>query len=98
MNIHLVVVIHDEPARRRTWGWYSNFEEAERAVLENYTDIFERGYYNLAVIEEMPEGVMAIAEKEWWYRAIYAPEATDPTVERIEKPAIFEQNFNFAIG
>ena len=48
------------------------------------------------MIEEMPEGVMAIAKNEFWYRAIYPPEGADPKVERIQKPAIFEESCNFS--
>lgn len=39
MNIFLVAVVNHEPPRKRTWGWYEKLGEAERAVLENRTDI-----------------------------------------------------------
>jgi hypothetical protein len=92
MNIFIIAVINEEPERKRTWGWYERFEDAEKAVIENHTDIFECGYYDLAVIEEMPEGVCAIEENTWWYRAIYPPEGRYPVVERINAPARFEQD------
>lgn len=98
MHIFLVAVVSHEPPRKRTWGWYEKFGEAERAVLENHTDIFERGYYDFAVIEEMPERVLAVAEKEWWYQATYDRGATEPNVEPIPKPAVFGENFNFTMG
>jgi hypothetical protein len=97
-TIFLVAVIHEESKRGRTWGWYQKFEDAERAVLENHTDIFERSYYDLGVIEEMPEGVLAVAEKVWWYRATYPTHSVDPEVERIECPATFKQQFGFTMG
>ena len=97
MHIFLVAVIHEAEKRKRTWGWYEKFEDAERAVIENHTDIFERGYYDLAVIEEMPEGVLAVAESAVWYRAIYEAEAADPVVSRTEAPAAFEKQFNFTL-
>ena len=96
MNIFLVAVVNEEPPRKLTWGWYEDFNDAQNVVLTNHTDIFERGYYTFAVIEEMPEGVMAIAKNEFWYRAIYPPEGADPKVERIQKPAIFEESCNFS--
>jgi len=77
MNIFFVTVLHKLGNRRRCWGWYEKFEGAEKAVLENHTDIFEVGYYDLAVIEEYPEGVMSLPEKLWWYKATY-PEGSTP--------------------
>jgi hypothetical protein len=64
-EIYMVTVVHPEEKRKRTWGWYAEFKDAETAVLENHTDIFELGYYSHAVIEKFPEGVMAISDEEW---------------------------------
>lgn len=96
----------DDPkkSRHRLWGWYSKFEDAEKAVLENHTDIFEHDYYDLACIEEMTEGVLSSAINVWWYKATYAPEfwknpaLYNPSVERIEPPAWTEGTCNFCIG
>jgi hypothetical protein len=63
--IFFVTVLHDKQKRKRTWGWYLKFKDAEKAVLENHTDIFEMGYYNLAVISAFPEGVLAVEEMTW---------------------------------
>lgn len=104
-KIYLVTVMAEGEKRTRCWGWYRNFDDAERAVMSNATDIFEIGYYDLAVIEEMPEGVMAMAEKEWWYRAAW-PDGMSPSkrlrskpvVEKIKKPEKYKQVLNFSIG
>jgi hypothetical protein len=32
--------------RERTWGFYRDFATAEKAVLENWTDLYECNYYN----------------------------------------------------
>ncbi len=86
-------------SRQRMWGWYSNFEDAEKAVLENHTDIFEHNYYDLAVIEEMREGVMGMALRVWWYKATYTEErGHDPLVEKIVPPAWTDGFFNFCMG
>lgn len=53
----------------RTWSWHTNFEDAERCVLNNITDIAEFEY-TYAVIEEVYEGYcwgMKIP-KEWWFK------------------------------
>jgi hypothetical protein len=101
--IFFVTVLHDKQKRKRTWGWYLKFKDAEKAVLENHTDIFEMGYYNLAVISAFPEGVLAVEEMIWWYKATYPeiiPENTlvDPAVEQIESPDEFKQVCCLAIG
>jgi hypothetical protein len=41
----------------RTWGWYSEFADAEECVLNNFTDIYE-GDYEYALIEKAAEGVL----------------------------------------
>jgi hypothetical protein len=96
MNVFLIATLHQGEKRRRTWGWYSDFAYVEKVVLENQGDIFERGYYDLAVIEEMPEGALAVAENTWWYRATYSKDKIK--VEKIQQPAEFAGNFNFTVG
>lgn len=103
-RIFLVAVMKRDPntgnTRQRTWGWYTNFADAEQAVLENHTDIFEANYYNLAVIEEMPEGVMACAKNVWWYQATYPDNhqgLVDPSVQRIDPPEWSLLQFNFTL-
>ena len=99
MNVFLVAVVNADPKRSRTWGWYENFEDAEKSVLNNCTDMFECGYYEYAVIEEMPEGVLAVVANEFWFQAVYyAGHVMEPKVERIQKPASFSGNFNFTLG
>jgi hypothetical protein len=97
-SIFLVAVLHSEKSLRyRTWGWYESFEDAETAVFENHTDIFECGYYDLAVIEEMPEGVMAFRENEWWYKAEYKLDNNTPVVTKCPKPEQLEGFVNFTM-
>lgn len=103
-HVFLVAVMKRDPhtgnTRQRTWGWYTNFPDAERAVVENHTDIFEANYYNLAVIEEIPEGVMAIAKNAWWYQATYSgdpQEVFNPQVQRIQAPDWSRHQFNFTL-
>ncbi len=52
----------------RTWGWFTDYETAEKSVLENWGDIYE-GCYNYAVIEKVPEGTVTNApEEEHWFK------------------------------
>lgn len=54
---------------KRTWGWYSKLEDAQKCVEENWADIYE-GSYGYAVIEEVHEGILhgANTPREWWYK------------------------------
>lgn len=52
----------------RTWGWYSEFKDAEECVTNNFTDIYE-GDYEYALIEKVAEGVLYggdLAEEHWY--------------------------------
>lgn len=91
--IYVIVVMKRGTERRdRTWGWYFNFDDAERVVLNNWSDIFEENYYNIALIEKHEEGVCAHTEDVAWYLADYknVPQEPNliwqPKVRRIEKP------------
>ena len=60
----------DRKKRRvRTWGWFPTLALAEESVTANHGDMYEDGYYNTAVLEEMPWGPLATARAEHWYRA-----------------------------
>ena len=89
---------HTAIEHQRTWGWFSNLEDAEHAVLVNDTDMYECGYYNAAVVEEMQEGTIAHAVAEHWYRARW-DEATDTyVVTRAEKPPWLADVVSFGMG
>lgn len=78
--------------RTRTWGWYVTRTAAETAVLQNWTDLFENGYYRWAVIEAFPEGLSHYGVAVGWYEATYKERQhrgrfrEEPTVCRIEPP------------
>lgn len=87
------------PQRLRCWGWCKTFEMAEKQVIENVTDLFEANWHNLAVIEEMAEGVAQLAKVVQWYRADYTNMRTlhDPTVNKCDPP-VGIKSFNFCFG
>lgn len=74
-------------SRKRCWGWYHKYEDAVIAVLENHVDINEHGYYPIAIIERMPQGVVPIpkcdgSEETWFkwnggYKQIEKPKWSD---------------------
>jgi len=78
-------------SRKRTWGWYSTWAAAHRAIAENHTDMFESLYYDTAVIEEYDEGILTESVERGWFRATEGPgEGNDswlyPKVEKIDRP------------
>ena len=52
--------------RTRCWGYFKDYEKAERSIKENWTDMFEDGYYNLAVIEAIGEGFINVPLACWF--------------------------------
>ncbi len=76
--------------RSRCWGWYRDIEDARKCITENWTNIYENGYYNMAMIEPMHEGICRIAGGDEWYDA--APQVDSDgvisgyTVTKVEKP------------
>lgn len=58
--------------RHRNWGWFQTKKEAEEIIINNITDIFERNYYNYALINEVPPGIcIGHMKPEHWYKATY---------------------------
>ena len=99
---------------QRLWGFFTNFKDAERSVLENrsenHSNIFEY-YYNIALIEEYyvydssDDSEIHISlntPTQWWYQATYYPEPNDrlinPTICKIEQPKCFSHTCNFWAG
>ena len=54
----------------RCVGYFFNLKDAKHAVLFNQADIFEH-CYNLAVVEEVREGLYSVGRREWWYEWSY---------------------------
>jgi hypothetical protein len=99
MTLFFVGVLCSKYASRvRTWGFFHTFEDAERHVKNNISDLFEMGYYDLAVIEEMPEGIVPTTKARKWYKAVYDSQTDDPTVEAIECPDKYKYVCNITIG
>lgn len=83
------------------WGYYSDFEKAKKIVLENLTDIYENGTYNLAVIENLDEGSL-FATEELWFSAkpLKSEEGYIDAYEvnEIEKPKRFTNFCGWALA
>lgn len=102
--VYAVTVIADPDGAtkgsRRCWGFELSFDEAERKVLGNVSDLFEF-YYNWAVIERMPVGVPTWGSEGYkimgWYEADYTTRGM-PVIRKCEVPDHLKGMTNFAFG
>lgn len=106
ITVYMVVVYKesDNPdqeyyKRIRNWGFYTDLAVARNAIIQNWTDMYELGYYDRAVIESVEEGIMGNTEFVEWFKADYGdwrgPErdesgrwipTPDPVVTTVERP------------
>lgn len=86
------------PERTRTWGWFKTLSDAEASIFSNATDMYEMGYYNTVVLEEMLDGAIATANSEHWYNCAYTPEDDSYRVTRIAKPECLCNIVGFGMG
>lgn len=101
-NIFILTVFYlidpQKPATHtRSWGWFPSFELAEDTVMTNDGDIYEDGYYNLAVIEEVSWGSLAMSEPRQWYRVEHKGDA-NYVITKIDVPEVYERAIGFALG
>jgi hypothetical protein len=82
--------------RKRCWGFYLDYATAEKVVMENWADIFENGYYNIALIEGIPEGICFGIPEEFWFAAnpIFDSKryVAGYNVAKIERPKRFHKS------
>jgi hypothetical protein len=73
--------------RDRQWFFFYKFETAEKCVLENWTDIYEIGYYNYAAIYPKREGSFdnLCNNETVWYKAEFVEDKDDPVVKKLGK-------------
>jgi hypothetical protein len=101
-----VFFIYEEKIKReRQWGYFLALADAEKCIEENWGDIYECGYYNYAVIEELPEGICPKAKLEKWYKAEYKKDWWKPgyekdsySITKTNKPEFLEKVIGFSMG
>ena len=74
----------DRIIRERTWGFYKSLRTARKCVKENWTDLFEAGYYNYAVIMKMPQGICVHPELVEWYDIKYGAHSQEYVISKID--------------
>ena len=79
----------------RTWGFYSNKEDALEVLKRNYTDLWET-IYDYAVLEAYREGISAYDFEEG--RQFFKYNEELDSYEPIEEPKEVKHFVSFAIG
>ncbi|HBF77796.1 hypothetical protein [Clostridium tyrobutyricum] len=79
--------------RSRCFGYYNNFDLADKTVRTNATDINECTY-TYAVIEKVSEGLVPCNKNRWFYKFDYEEREYYP----IPEPKELEHYCNFGIG
>lgn len=87
-------------------GWYTSFELAEKAVVENLGDMCEMMFYRWVVIETMPEGIYCgtahLDEAAWYAFEIIDEDVNygwqNVTAKRCEQPEPFKGTFGWGLG
>lgn len=83
--------------RSRCWGWFEKEQDAEQCIKENWTDIYECGYYNLAMIEVMGQGPCNInPDQDRWFKAEYVSGSDKYFVNEIDRPHRFKHICGFS--
>jgi len=84
-KIYLLYVFNIKDTKiehERCWGYFFSFEEPEHCIINNVTDIFERGYYTHAKVVVQEPGLAMYSKcretkHKYWYKAEYHKEDID---------------------
>lgn len=77
----------------RTFGFVSTFAKAEQALNDNACDMHEC-LYDYAVVEDINQGVLSLAEQRWVFKWDQHREG----FFEIEEPKELQHYCNFALG
>jgi hypothetical protein len=92
---------HGERSDFRAVGWYPTLKQAQAAVMGNYGDIEEAGFYKWAVIEKLHWGLYPYDLKANWYLFVCKKRTTEKemiTAKKIKCPKRFKNICGFSIG
>ena len=82
--------------RNRMVAWYPTLFDAQSCIEQNWGDIYERGHYNHAVIEETLSGLYPYVKEEYWYK--WEGSEEEGGYLPCHKPEDFKCVVNFGIG
>lgn len=66
--ITTVYIKNKEIVRTKTVGYFSDFNIIKKILETNSYDLYEYGYYNFAVVENVPEGIYKYDMEPNWFK------------------------------
>lgn len=92
--MYFITTVDSKDGDMRCVGYYSTFEKAEEAVLDNACDIWET-CYDYCVIEDVEEGLYQYDQSPAWYKW----DDLNEEYKRIEEvPEEYKKQIGFGIG
>lgn len=92
--MYFITTVDSKDGDMRCVGYYSTFEAAEEAVLDNACDIWET-CYDYAVIENVEEGLYQYDQNPVWYKW----DDLNEEYARMEgRPEQYKNQVGFGIG
>lgn len=82
-----------EFGERRCVGWYDNFQEADNAVTNNFSNM-RQDIYDYAIVEKIDSGILLVDID----RVVYKWDKNKEQYIAIETPVELEKSRNFGIG
>ena len=92
-SMFFLTAINQRLHQDRCFGYFKHRRDALKAAENNWADMHEC-YYDLLVIEHMPEGLHPMPKEEIWFRW---DDGMSKWIQ-IEKPTRFEHVVSFGIG
>ncbi|MBQ8218470.1 MAG: hypothetical protein IJZ79_01860 [Bacilli bacterium] len=78
---------------RRCVGWFDNFQEADYAVINNFSNMHD-DFYEYAIIEKIESGILTVDID----RVVYKWNSEKSQYEAIDTPVELSKSSNFGIG
>lgn len=92
--MYFITTVDSKDGDTRCVGYYSTFEKAEEAVLDNACDIWET-CYDYAVIENVDEGLYQYDQNPVWYKW---DDLNEEYVKIEGRPDQYKNQIGFGIG
>ena len=100
--IYIIVLFNQDKNSKyhtRAVGFCHDLDTAKKMIFENWLDIFENGYYDLAVIERMlPNQPYCHGSREEVWYSIRHLDDDKYQIEETSKPTFLESVINFGMG
>lgn len=98
-TIFVITTLHSKKTKRkRIWGWFEDYESARSCVMDSHNDMYECGFYDTAVIEEISSGLVLRSSLQHWFRIEYDTDDGVYVVYESTKPLKFAKEHLIAFS